>query len=401
MGGAAPCPSQGGDYHEGMSQQPFGDIPLFRELQKLLSSGEGPINLEIARQVAGSIAVQDAPRTPPDEKLSSVFSEAVRSSEQTVSGYTGLQRDEPMMTRTIDRTGYANETLDAWKWLLVKLFGHYSEQMASLMGAEQEGAGASMKTVIEQIGPLMFGLQAGTLVGQVARDASARYDPPIPRDDDGRVFLVEDVVQGIATDYSLDLHDFVRFLALHEGVRHLILTTSPWTTRYFRSLLIESIEATEIDVSDMERRLMDLQTQGQEALQEGFSVEQLLPIVPTERHRRAVDRLKSFMAALDGYAAHATDQVGERILGPSEKLEESIARRNAAPNDGRRMLTALLGLSFDKSMSAAGTTFCAAIVKLRGIRSLNSMWEAPDNLPTLEEIRDPFTWMERVLPEEP
>jgi putative hydrolase len=383
-----------------MSQQPFGDIPLFRELQKLLSSGEGPINLEIARQVAGSIAMQDAPRTSPDEKLSSVFSEAVRSSEQILTGYTGLQRDEPMMTRTIGRSDYATETLNAWKWLLVKLFGHYSEQIASLMGAEEEGAGASMKTVIEQIGPLMFGLQAGTLVGHVARDASTRYDPPIPRDDDGRVFVVEDVVQGIAADFSLDLHEFVRYLGLHEGARHLVLTASPWTTRYFRSLLTESIEATEIDASDMERRLIDLQTQGQEALQEGFSVEQLLPIVPTQRHGRAVDRLKSFMAALDGYAAHVTGQVGERILGPSEKVEESMARRNAVPNDGRRMLTALLGLPFDKSMSVAGTTFCAAIVQLRGIRSLNSMWEAPDNLPTLEEIRDPFTWMERVLPEE-
>jgi putative hydrolase len=381
-----------------MSQQPFGDIPLFRELQKLLSSSEGPINLEIARQVAGSIAVQDSPRPPPDEKLESIFSEAVRSSEQVLSGYTGLQRDEPMMARTIDRSRYAIETLDAWKWLLVKLFGHYSEQIGSLMGPE-EGAGPSTKTVIEQIGPLMFGLQAGTLVGQIARDASARYDPPIPRDDDGRVFVVEDVVQEIATGYSLELHDFVRYLALHEGARHLILITSPWTTRYFRSLLTESIEATEIDVSDMERRLMDLQ--GQEALQEGFSVEQLLPIVPTDRHQRAVDRLKSFMAALDGYATHVMDQVGERVLGPSERLEESMARRSATPSDGRRMLTALLGLSFDKSMSAAGTTFCAAIVKLRGIRSLNSMWEAPDNLPTPEEIRDPFTWMERVLPEEP
>jgi putative hydrolase len=399
--GAAPlCPILGGDYHEDMSQQPFGDIPLFRELQKLLSGGEGPINLEIARQVAGSVAVQDAPRTSPDEKLSSVFSEAARSSEQVLSGYTGLQRDEPMLTRTLDRKSYANETLDAWKWLLVKLFDHYSEQIASLMGGEEEAGGASMKTVIDQIGPLMFGLQAGTLVGQVARDASARYDPPIPRDDDGRLFLVDDVVQGVANDYSLDLHDFVRYLALHEGARHLILTASPWTTRYFRSLLIESIDATEIDVSDMERRLMDLQTQGPEALQQGFSVEQLLPIVPTERHRKAIDRLKSFMAALDGYATHATDQVGERILGPSEKLEESMARRNVAPNDGRRMLTALLGLSFDRSMSVAGTTFCAAIVKLRGIRPLNTMWEAPDNLPNLEEIRDPFTWMERVLPEE-
>ena len=383
-----------------MSQQPFGDIPLFRELQKLLSSSEGPINLEIARQVAGSIAVQDAPRPSPDEKLGSIFSEAVRSSEQVLSGYTGLQRDEPMMARTIDRSRYAIETLDAWKWLLLKLFGHYSEQIGSLMGAE-EGAGASTKTVVEQIGPLMFGLQAGTLVGQVARDASARYDPPIPRDDDGRIFVVEDVVQEIAIGYSLDLHDFVRYLALHEGARHLILTASPWTTRYFRSLLTESIEATEIDVSDMERKLMDLQTQGQEALQEGLSVEQLLPIVPTDRHQRAVDRLKSFMAALDGYATHVMDQVSERVLGPSERLEESMARRSATPSDGRRMLTALLGLSFDKSMSAAGTTFCAAIVKLRGIRSLNSMWEAPDNLPTLEEIRDPFTWMERVLPEEP
>jgi uncharacterized protein (DUF2342 family) len=39
------------------------------------------------------------------------------------------------------------------------------------------------------------------------------------------------------------------------------------------------------------------------------------------------------------------------------------------------------------------------VVKLRGIASLNRIWEAPDNLPTLDEIKDPFAWMERVLVE--
>ena len=35
-----------------MTQDPFGDIPLFREIQRLLASGGGPVNLEIARQIA-------------------------------------------------------------------------------------------------------------------------------------------------------------------------------------------------------------------------------------------------------------------------------------------------------------------------------------------------------------
>jgi uncharacterized protein (DUF2342 family) len=37
------------------------------------------------------------------------------------------------------------------------------------------------------------------------------------------------------------------------------------------------------------------------------------------------------------------------------------------------------------------------VVKLKGIAALNKVWDAPDNLPSLDEIRDPFAWMERVI----
>ncbi len=63
------------------------------------------------------------------------------------------------------------------------------------------------------------------------------------------------------------------------------------------------------------------------------------------------------------------------------------------------MLRAMLGMSLDPGLDQAGTTFCNAIVELRGVPALNRIWEAPDNLPTMAEIRDPFQWIERVLDE--
>ena len=51
----------------------------------------------------------------------------------------------------------------------------------------------------------------------------------------------------------------------------------------------------------------------------------------------------------------------------------------------------------DRQLEDAGETFCNAVVSLHGMAALNRVWEAPDNLPSASEIRDPFTWIERVL----
>jgi uncharacterized protein (DUF2342 family) len=56
-------------------------------------------------------------------------------------------------------------------------------------------------------------------------------------------------------------------------------------------------------------------------------------------------------------------------------------------------------VEFDRKLETSGSTFCAAIVSLKDIETLNRVWEAPDNLPTLDEIKDPFAWIERVVDE--
>lgn len=380
-----------------MSQDPF-DIPLFKEIQKILASSEGPLNVEIARQVATALN-QDARSGPGDLDAARAFSEAVHASELLVSGYTRLPVDEPARTELIHRHAWVTRTLDGWNWLLSHLAQRFSDEVTSFASERGEEVNP-MGSVMGQIAPLLLGMQAGTLVGQIARDSLGRYEPPIPRDDDGHMFFVAENVDRVASEFGFEIDTFRRWLALHDVSRHAVMAAHPWVGRYRRSLFIELVDSIEIDASDLESRLADLQSRGPEALQEGMGPTEMLPVVATQRHAKSLDRLRAFVAVLEGYAHHSSDAVSANLLGDSSKIDEGMRRRAASPTEGEGMLHALLGVSFDRALEQSGATFCAAVVELKGIASLNQVWAAPDNLPTIAEIKDPFAWMERVLAEE-
>ncbi|MFN2489826.1 MAG: zinc-dependent metalloprotease [Actinomycetota bacterium] len=377
-----------------MSQEPFGDIPLFREIQKLLASGGGPLNFEIARQVAIAVATQGATEVRPDEHLRRSFADAVHASEMLLSGYTRLSPPEPARSEVTTPGNWVRATLESWRWALEHTARRFGGELARLGGAPG-GEADPMQAALGQIGPLLMGMQTGTLVGHLAKDALARYDLPIPREDEGKLFLVVPNVATVAGEYGLEIEGLTRWLALHEVARHLVMTSVPWVQRYFKSLLLEVVDAIEIDVSDLERRFVELQSMGVEALQEGVGADNVLPIVATERHRRALDRLRSFLALFEGFAMHAANAVASEIVESRAKIDEGMARRGASPSDGEAMLSSILGISVDRALETSGATFCAALVKLKGPAALNHVWEAPDNLPTSEEIKDPFAWMER------
>lgn len=375
--------------------QPFGDIPLFRELQRILASGEGPINFEIARQIAGTLATQAPDPTPP-EQATRTLAEGVREAEVLLSGYTRLGLEEPLRTTTMGRATWVLSVLNGWKWLLEGLAQRFTEALSG-MGPGSDEPDNPMAQMMGQIAPLMLGIQTGTVVGNLASDALTRHDPPIPLDDDGILFFVTPNIARVAEEYDFDLPTFQRWLAVGETARQLVIASSPWVGRYFRSLLSALVESIEIDTNDMERRLMDLQSGDPEALQSGAAMEQMIPIAATERHRRALDTLRSFLAVFEGYADNAAATVGPTLLGDTSRIDEGMTRHRATPSEGKAMLASVLGIERDRALESAGRTFCAAVVKLRGVAALNQVWAAPDNLPTLDEIKDPFAWMERVL----
>lgn len=371
----------------------FGDIPLFREIQKLLSSSSGPINLEIARQVAVAIATQGTPDPAPSPDAVHVYSEHARASEELLAGYMQLPVGEPARVEAVTRVAWVEKTLSGWLWLLETLARRFSEQMTEMPNPEPSGG---LTAMMQQIGPLLIGLQAGTLVGHLATETIGPSDVPIPRDDDGHLRFVDRNAMDVAREYNFERDEFRRWLVFHDIGRHIVLQSAPWIHRYFRSLFAEIVDAMEVDVDGLEQRLIELQSSGLQGLQNPTGIDPAIPIAETARHKAALDRLRAFMAALEGYAIHASTTV-EQVAGSAPAIREGMLRRNASPTDARAMLSSVLGISFDRELESSGITFSAAVVKLKGIKSLNEMWVAPDNLPTLGEIKDPFAWIERVL----
>ncbi len=378
-----------------MAQEPFGDIPLFREIQRILASSEGPVNLEIARQVGNALATQGILDGSPDDATKRALEEALHEAESVAAGYSRLPFEEPLQAQSVGRGWWVESTLTSWRWLLEHLARHFTEELEGAEPSLQTAAGP-LQGALTQAAPLLIGVQAGTLVGHLARSALGRYDFPIPRDDEGKIFFVVPNIEKVQRDYSLDREALLRWLALHSATRHLVLTSSPWITRYLRGLISEVVDATEIDFADLERRLVELQSKGMEGIEAGADLQNELPVVSTERHRKALERLRAFVAVFEGYSDHLEESIAPELMGDAARVSEGISRFRSDNQDAESLLAKVLGVSFDRQLEGAGRTFCAAVTKLEGLPELNRVWEAPDNVPSLAEIKDPFAWMERV-----
>src|SRR4051794_41479921 len=69
---------------------PFSDIPLFREIQRVLMSSSGPVNWELARQVGMAVAASAGDDPQPTAEDLRTFEETVRAAELHVAEFTGL-----------------------------------------------------------------------------------------------------------------------------------------------------------------------------------------------------------------------------------------------------------------------------------------------------------------------
>jgi uncharacterized protein (DUF2342 family) len=56
----------------------------------------------------------------------------------------------------------------------------------------------------------------------------------------------------------------------------------------------------------------------------------------------------------------------------------------------------LTGLDVKLEQYRLGERFADAVATRRGMEGLNRVWERPENLPSLAEVRDPGLWMTRM-----
>ena len=397
---------------------PFED--LMRNLARLLT-GQGPINWEIARQMAQWAATGGEAEVNPDPVARVRIEELLRVAELHVSEATGLPVSSGglLTARAVTPRQWALQTLEDWKPLLEKLASTMTESLGSEPGGGDEGAhnpfgpaGGSATgsggggpldpmaqlfgNLPQVLGPFLFGMQAGSMIGQLGFRAMGQYDLPMPRPARDELMLVPAAIDAFASDWSLAADDVRLWVCLRESTHHAVLGR-PHVRARLDGLIGDYVSAFEPNPHAMEERLGGFDPSDLTSLQEAFGdPETLLGELQNDEQRRLQVPLRSLLAAVVGYVDHIMDAVGRRLIGSYGPLTEALRRRRLEETGGTRILGQLFGVALDEASYERGQAFVYGIVERAGTEGLERLWHSERELPTPAELDAPGLWLARI-----
>ncbi|MDQ1364182.1 MAG: hypothetical protein QOG97_1675 [Acidimicrobiaceae bacterium] len=378
-----------------------------RDLARMLTS-QGPINWEFARQLALMTANEGESEANPDPLARVRLEELLRVAELHVEEATGLSASAGggvLSVRAVTRSDWALRTLQAWKPLLETLATALARSNEAPLPVEELGADPMSRllgNLPQAMAPLLFGIQAGTMVGHLATRAMGQYDLPVPRPPGDELLMVPVAIDGFAQDWSLAADDVRLWVCLHELAHHAVLSR-PHVRARLDELMTAYVNAFEPDSSALEERLTMFDPTDMSSLQATFSnPEVLLGEMETPAQRAVMVPLSALLSAVVGYVDHVMDSVGTRLITSYGPLTEAMRRRRVEEGEGTRFVAKLLGVSLDSAAYERGSLFVAGVLERAGEEGLARLWHSAKELPTPAEISAPGLWLARIdLPDLP
>jgi uncharacterized protein (DUF2342 family) len=87
---------------------------------------------------------------------------------------------------------------------------------------------------------------------------------------------------------------------------------------------------------------------------------------------------------------------GAQLLPAYTQIHERFERRNQGRGALERAIMRVTGLDLKMEQYQAGERFVDTVIASRDRAFLNRVWERPEHLPTLDEIRAPARWTARI-----
>jgi putative hydrolase len=378
---------------------PFEGLPFLGDLAKMLQSS-GPVSWDAARQFAQQVATDGASEANPDPVERIRFEELARVADLRVTDVTGLATSTTGRVVTIlpvTRGEWARRALDAWRPLLERL----SSSLSAAGSAGQGEPGEDPLTSLLQgfsaaFGPLLFGMQAGAMVGHLATRALGQYDLPIPRPPSDELLVVGANIQAFGDEWSVPPDDLRLWICLSELTTHAVLGV-PHVRARLESLLMEYVGGFRVDPAALESRLGEVDPTDPQALQAALGdPAALLGAIQSPAQQVLLPRIEALIAAVVGYTDWVMDTVGVNLIGSYDRLTEALRRRRVEAGEGDRFVEHLLGLEVGQTQYDRGEAFVAGVVERAGPGALARLWAAERDLPTPNDIDAPGLWLERI-----
>ncbi|MDQ6938187.1 MAG: zinc-dependent metalloprotease, partial [Actinomycetota bacterium] len=252
----------------GLPDDLAGKVPLFAELQKLFSWSGGPVNWDLARQVAiSALSGGHAPVSAPDREA---VLEAVRLADLWLDDVTEMPSGVTAV-EAWNRVEWIERTLPVWSTLCDPVAEHVVSAMSAGLPEEIRAQAGPMAPIMSQLGGMMFGSQVGQALGALAGEIVSATDIGLPLGPAGTAALVPDNIAAFGAGLGRPETEVRLYLALREAAHQRLFAQVPW----LRQRLIDTVDGyargIEIDPSSIERVMGEIDPSNPASIQSALS----------------------------------------------------------------------------------------------------------------------------------
>ena len=381
-------------------------------LQRLLSWTGGPVNWDLAREVASTAARAQDPPVTADQRRE--IADACRLADLWLDPVTTLpaHAGEP---QAWTRLGWLEATLPAWRQLVDPVAGRVVAAMGQSLGQGLAGGGLgegglgeglppelagmlsalggpdAMKGVMDQVGGLVFGAQVGQALGALAGEVLGATDVGLPLGESGRCALLPANVAAFGEGLEVPADQVRLYLALREAAHTRLFASVPW----LRAHLFDAVDAyargIEVDPAAIERAVGSFDVADPASLQEAMT-SGMFDLPPTPAQTAALGRLETVLALVEGWVDAVVDAAATGPLPHAVALRETVRRRRASGGPAEQTFATLVGLQLRPRRLREAAALWAAVTAGRGIEGRDALWAHPDLLPGGSDLDDPTAW---------
>jgi putative hydrolase len=371
---------------------------LFADLGRMFAQ-QGPVNWDVARQIALFLATEGQAEANVDPLERMRLEELVRVADLHISERTGLTTaitGRVLSVAPVTRSEWAMRSLDAHKPLFERLAVSLNAADDEPDAEEDAGPEKLLGDLGRMVGPVLLGLQAGSMLGHLSRRALGQYDLPIPRPPSDELLVVPANLDAFADEWSLAPDDLRLWVCLHEVTHHAVLGR-PHVRATLEGLIADYVSSFEVDAGALEGMMGGLDPTDPEGMQAASAdPELLLGALQSPAQQELLATIETLTVVLEGFVDHIMDTVGKALIGSYNMLSEAVRRRRVESSDGDRFVERLLGLQLGQAQYDRGAAFVRGVVERAGDEGLARLWASARELPTPAEVDAPGLWLARI-----
>jgi coenzyme F420 biosynthesis associated uncharacterized protein len=350
-----------------------------------VAAAESPIDWRRAEQIATRIATRHADQSGAGLGATHIdLSTIIPRLEDQIETTTGLRSlSGPASVGVIDRPGWIRANIASFQHLLEPLI-------------EQWATKIPMKGKVAAVSRQLTGAELGMLLGWMSSRVLGQYDLLVGRDDaDDAVYMVGPNLAGLEKRFGFDPVEFRTWVLLHELTHRAQFTGVSWMREHFTGLVDTSVRLANPDP----KRLVD-------AIREAFSDREqarqrvrdsgVFGLIASPEQREVIQQIAGLMSLLEGHGDVTMSRAVGDLVPSASRFAAVLQARRRRSNPLSRLTLRLTGIEGKLNQYAAGERFIAAIEREGGPRAIDVCWRAPANLPSLDEIRTPQLWLDRI-----